>query len=59
MPEHLHIALRGNVEHSPQEIALAFQNGLAYAMGGFRIWENDYYVGTFGEYTMGAVRGSC
>ena len=57
MPDHLHIALRGNVEDSPQDIALAFQNNLAYLMGNCRIWEYNYYAGTFGEYTMGAVRG--
>ncbi len=33
MPDHLHAALRGNIEESPQEIALAFQNNLAYARG--------------------------
>lgn len=33
MPDHLHLALRGNIEHSPEEIVLAFMNNLAYAMG--------------------------
>ena len=56
MPDHLHAALRGNVEHSPQEIALAFQNNLAYLLGQYRVWDDTYYVGTFGEYDMGAVR---
>jgi REP element-mobilizing transposase RayT len=56
MPDHLHIALRGNVEHSPHEIALAFQNNLAYALGQVRVWRYTYYVGTFGEYNMQAVR---
>jgi len=56
MPDHLHIALRGNIEHSPQEIVLSFQNNLAYCLGQKRIWQETYYVGTFGEYTMGAVR---
>jgi len=56
MPDHLHIALRGNVEESPEDIALAFQNNLSYLMGWRLIWEYNYYVGTFGEYTMGAVR---
>ena len=55
MPDHVHMALRGNVERSPQEIALAFQNGVAGHMG-CRIWEFSYYVGTFSEYTMEAVR---
>jgi len=56
MPDHVHLALRGNIEHAPQDIALAFQNNLAYRMGNCRVWEYNYYVGTFGEYTMRAVR---
>ena len=40
-----------------QEVALAFQNNLAYALGQARIWADTYYVGTFGEYDMSAVRG--
>ncbi len=56
MPDHLHIAIRGNIEHSPHEIALTFQNNLAYALGQIRVWRYTYYVGTFGEYDMKAVR---
>lgn len=56
MPDHLHAGLQGRIEDSPQEIALAFMNNLASAIGRPRIWSNNYYVGTFGEYTMHAVR---
>ncbi len=56
MPDHLHISLRGNIQHGPQEIALAFQNNLAYALGQVRIWANGFYAGTFGEYDMWAIR---
>jgi REP element-mobilizing transposase RayT len=56
MPDHIHAALRGNVENSPEEIALAFMNNLAYALGQSEIWRPSYYAGTFGEYDMGAVR---
>ncbi len=56
MPDHLHIALRGNVEESPHGIALAFQNNLAYLIGQQRIWMDGYYVGTFGEYDMKPIR---
>jgi len=56
MPDHLHAALRGNIEHSPEEIVLSFQNNLAYALGQNRVWEDEYYVGTFSEYDMGAIR---
>jgi hypothetical protein len=33
MPEHRNVSLRGNIKHSPRQIALAFQNSLAYALG--------------------------
>jgi REP element-mobilizing transposase RayT len=56
MPDHIHIALRGNIQHSPQEIALAFQNNLAYALGQMKIWADTFYAGTFGEYDMWAIR---
>lgn len=56
MPDHLHLALRANIECSPQEIALAFQNNLAYALGQIRVWRHTYYAGTFSEYDMQAVR---
>lgn len=56
MPDHLHVALRGDISASPQEIALAFQNNLAHAIGRGMIWRPGYYAGTFGEYNMNAVR---
>jgi REP element-mobilizing transposase RayT len=56
MPDHLHASLRGNIHQSPQEIALAFQNNLAYALGQTKIWADTFYVATFGEYDMWAIR---
>jgi len=56
MPDHLHLALRGNLDHSPEEIALSFLNNLAFALGQVRVWRRGYYAGTFGEYNMNAVR---
>ena len=56
MPDHVHLALRGNIEQSPEEIALAVMNNLAYAFGQNPIWQASYYVATFSEYDMGAVR---
>ncbi|MGA2618035.1 MAG: transposase [Thermoguttaceae bacterium] len=58
MPDHLHASLGGNIEHSPREIAMTFQNNLAYMMGQVRIWADTFYVGTFGEYDMWAIRGN-
>lgn len=56
MPDHLHLALRGAIEHAPETIALSFMNNLAYALGQKPVWEFGYYVGAFGEYDMNAVR---
>ncbi len=55
MPDHLHIALRGDIEHSPQKIALSFLNNLSYVFGYNRVWSAEYYVGTFGEYSVGQL----
>ena len=56
MPNHLHAALSGNIEMSPEEIALACLNGLATAAGRFRVWRDHYYIGTFSEYGMDLIR---
>ena len=55
MPDHMHVALRGNPRLSPTEIALALLNATA-AVAGCRLWEHAFYVGTFGEYDQTAVR---
>ncbi|MFH0982343.1 MAG: transposase, partial [Planctomycetota bacterium] len=57
MPDHLHMALRGSVDMSPTSIGLAFQNNTA-RVGGCRWWQDDFYVGTFSEYDLGALRKS-
>ena len=56
MPDHVHLALRGAIEHSPEEIALSFQNNLAHMLRQGAVWRPGYYVGTFGEYNMNAIR---
>ncbi len=56
MPDHLHLALRGEITVSPEDIALSFMNNLAYMMNCRALWEASYYVGTIGHYDMGVVR---
>jgi REP element-mobilizing transposase RayT len=56
LPDHLHLALRGAITQSPEEIALSFLNNLAYVLDQRPWWEAGYYAGTFGEYGMAAVR---
>lgn len=51
MPDHVHVALRGNVERTPVEIGVNFQNALARAAG-CRLWDDRFYVGTFSEYSL-------
>jgi REP element-mobilizing transposase RayT len=55
MPDHLHVVVRGAVEHTPAEIALTLQNATA-AVAGCCLWQEGFYVGTFGEYALSVVR---
>ena len=56
VPDHLHLALRGHYTQSPEEIALNYLNNLALIHGQQAVWQNGYYVGTFSEYNMNAIR---
>jgi REP element-mobilizing transposase RayT len=56
LPDHLHLALRGAIAQAPEEIALSLLNNLAYLLGQRPWWQAGYYAGTFGEYSMAAIR---
>ena len=56
MPDHIHIALGGDINLSPEEIALSLMNNLSYLMGRNRILDERYYVGSFSEYDMDTIR---
>ncbi len=56
MPDHVHAMLRPLRKESPLETVFAYQNNLAHIVGRRRIWSDGYYVGTFSEYTMNAIR---
>ena len=56
MPDHVHVAFRGDLSQSPADIALSFMNNLAFLLGRNRIWDDRYYVGTFSEYGADVVR---
>ena len=55
-PDHIHLTLGCNINESPGEVALGYLNNLAYAQGMKPVYRSGYYVGTFGEYDLGAVR---
>ncbi len=56
LPDHLHLALRGDIVQAPEDIALSFLNNLAHLLDQRPWWQAGYYAGTFGEYSMAAVR---
>ncbi|MCF6175354.1 MAG: transposase [Victivallaceae bacterium] len=56
LPDHIHIALKGNPELSPYEIGLSFMNNLSYVLGFNWTWSNEFYVGTFSEYALSKLR---
>jgi len=56
MPDHVHLALRGDIEQSPEEIALAFMNNIAFAFGQKAVFRPSYSVCTLGECDMAPVR---
>ena len=56
LPDHLHATVGCGFEESPEAVALAYMNNLAFAHGMKALFCESYYVGTFGEYDMGAIR---
>lgn len=56
LADHLHVMLSCALTEAPQQVALAYMNNLAHAEGMKALFEFSYYVGTFGEYDLGAVR---
>jgi hypothetical protein len=53
--DHLHMVLGCGYEESPEDVALSYLNNLAYVHGMVELYCQSYYVGTLGEYDMGAV----
>ena len=56
LADHLHLTLGCALTEPPQQVALGYMNNLAYAEGMKPVFEFSYYVGTFGEYDLDAVR---
>jgi REP element-mobilizing transposase RayT len=53
--DHLHLTLGCGMTDSPADVALAFLNGLGCSG---TIFKYGFYVGTFGEYDLGAIRNA-
>lgn len=55
LSDHMHVALGCNLNETPREVALSYLNNLAFTEGMRITYEFGFYVGTFGEYDLGAV----
>ncbi len=54
--DHLHIGMRGNILESPLDTALSIMNNTSYRIGCSAFWQPGFYVGSFSEYDLNAVR---
>jgi hypothetical protein len=52
MPDHIHIALKGNPKKSPMDIGLSFLNNLWYFLNVGAVWKREVYAGSFSEYSL-------
>ena len=58
LADHIHLTLGAPLEMSPGDLALSYMNNIAFAHGMSALFSSSYYVGTFGEFDMQAVRRS-
>src|SRR5262249_23980454 len=56
LPDHVHLMLGCRIEEAPQEVALSYLNNLAYVWGMRPVFKFSCFVGTFGEYDLGAIQ---
>src|SRR5581483_7409132 len=56
LADHVHLELGCGLEDSPLEVGLSYLNNLAYVHGMRPVYQYGFYVGTFGEYDLGAIR---
>ena len=54
--DHIHLTLGVPHEIAPGNAALSYMNNIVFAHGMTRLSSSSYYVGTFGEYDMNAIR---
>lgn len=56
LPDHVHWLIGCEVGQSPQDIALSYLNNLDHVLGMNSAFRPSAYIGTFGEYDLGALR---
>ena len=55
LPDHIHLLLGCQLGESPEQVALGYLNNLAFACKMKSVFRYSYFVGTFGEYDLGAI----
>jgi hypothetical protein len=56
LPDHVHIVLGTRPSAKPGDIALSYLNNLACSQGMKPLFMHSCFVGTIGEYDLGAIR---
>lgn len=56
LPDHVHLALGCQLDETPEVVALSYMNNICFALGMKPVLQSSYWVGTFGEYDLGAVK---
>jgi REP element-mobilizing transposase RayT len=56
LTNHVHLLLGCNVDDSPQAVAIALMNNIAFTQNMKPVLEFSYYAGTFGPYDRVAIR---
>lgn len=56
VPDRIHLTLGCSLVESPLDVALSYMNKLAYVCEMRPVFKCSCFVGTFGEYDLGAVR---
>ena len=55
LPDHLHLLLGCRLDESPQDVALAYLNNLAFAHEMKPVFQFGFFAGTTSEYDLGAI----
>ncbi len=56
LPDHIHVMLGCYITESPMDVALGYMNNISYGHEMKPIFQYSFYVGTIGEYDLGAIR---
>ena len=57
MPDHIHLAVQGTPELTPEEIGRKLQRASARVAGCRGFWQDGFYAGTIGVYSLHVITG--